>query len=65
MDRYINFKTECNQTKQKDNNALENRVLDGAYQSNTNVVQKDKEEVKRGKETKRWATPFYSGKMGV
>ena len=52
-----------NQTKGQ--NALENRVLDGAYQSNTNVVQKDKEEVKRGKETKRWATPFYSGKMGV
>ena len=46
--------------------ALENRVLDGSYQSNSNVLQEnDVEEGKRGKETKRWATPFYSGKMGV
>ena len=55
------------QTKQtKDAKALENRVLDGSYQSNSNVLQEnDVEEGKRGKETKRWATPFYSGKMGV
>ncbi len=52
-----------NQTKGQQ--ALENRVLDGSYQSNSDVLQKDEEEVKRGKETKRWATPFYSGKMGA
>ena len=45
-----------NQTKGEQ--ALQNRVLDGAYQSNTNVLQDDEEEAKRGKETKRWATHF-------
>ena len=51
-----------NQTKGEQ--ALQNRVLDGSYQSNTNVLQ-EPEKGKQGKETKRWATPFYSGKMGV
>ena len=51
-------------TQTKGEQALQNRVLDGSYQSNTNVLQ-EPEKVKQGKETKRWATPFYSGKMGV